>query len=340
MTKQTDFINKVSDGAIQSYLEVGVLPSVTIAQAILESGWGTSTLATKANNLFGIKGTYNGESYTANTKEYVNGAYQVVKANFRKYPTFEDSIEDHSKLLTADRYSGARWKTDYKEVTAALSSAGYATDPNYASTLNELIEEYNLTSYDTKSINESSTSKETDSSTDTDATNTAEVKPVDTSTDTDATDSSTNDTTTTGVPSDSTSTNDTSTDTAVDAPTDKSTSPAEKPADTSTTTTPAESTDTPDNVIIDSSKVSNSFDDSYALFKSTTKGYLVKTLEEDAILYLKDDYVKITGSYQVVQGGKTINVLETSDNVYVQDDSNSLLKVTDKGVNLLDSYTS
>lgn len=183
MSKQSEFIDKVKDGAITSYLSVGVLPSVTIAQSILESGWGSSTLSTKANNLFGIKGEYDGESVEMPTQEFTNGAYHTITAKFRKYPSFKESIEDHGEFLSAQRYQNLRWKINYKEVTADLHTDGYATAPDYANKLNTIIENYSLTKYDTQAFALEKDKKTLDTSDDTSSTSTKpetsdDVKPV------------------------------------------------------------------------------------------------------------------------------------------------------------------
>src|SRR5699024_4141733 len=130
-----------------------VLPSVTDAQAILESARGTSELARNANNLFGIKGNYNGKSYTINTKEYLNGRWTTVDAAFKKYPSFSESIKDHEAFFTSTpwrtkNYAAVFSATDYKSQSKALQSSGYATDPQYANKLINLIESEGLASWD------------------------------------------------------------------------------------------------------------------------------------------------------------------------------------------------
>ncbi|GAA3017869.1 LysM peptidoglycan-binding domain-containing protein [Tetragenococcus solitarius] len=125
--------------------------SVMIAQAIVESGWGSSTLSQAPNyNLFGIKGSYNGQSVKMPTQEFVNGRYITIKADFRKYPSYTASFQDNAALLSTSLYSGA-WKSNtnsYKDATAALTGL-YATAPNYNTVLNGIIENYNLTRFDT-----------------------------------------------------------------------------------------------------------------------------------------------------------------------------------------------
>ncbi len=148
MDKKT-FINKVKDGAVKGMKNYGVLASLTIAQGILESGWGSSALSTKANNLFGIKANGNQPYVVMKTKEYVNGKWITVDAKFRKYDSWNDSIEDHAKFLVENkRYKNLIGKKDYKTVCKLIQQDGYATDPNYASSLITIIEQNKLNQYD------------------------------------------------------------------------------------------------------------------------------------------------------------------------------------------------
>ena len=130
-----------------------ILPSVIVAQAILESARGTSELARKANNLFGIKGNYNGQSYTVKTKEYLNGKWTTVNAAFKKYPSYRESIIDHGNFFTSTPWRTQNYQrvlnaNDYKTQAKALQACGYATDPAYANKLINLIETNNLSSLD------------------------------------------------------------------------------------------------------------------------------------------------------------------------------------------------
>lgn len=151
------FIGKVSIGAIETYKTYGVLPSISIAQSILESGWGTSGLTTQANNLFGIKAyNWNGNIISMMTTEYEGGNAIQVMANFRNYNTWEESINDHGLFL----YENSRYKKagvfsteNYVEQAYSLQKAGYATDPSYAMLLIELISQYKLEQYDVQVIN-------------------------------------------------------------------------------------------------------------------------------------------------------------------------------------------
>lgn len=161
-TKQDIFIKKVKDGAIAGWHEGKILPSVTIAQACLESGWGTSELATKANNLFGIKAKddWKGESYTVRTAEYdKNNKKFYIDAAFRKYRNWQTSLVDHAKFFhegwREGHYTshGVIGQIDYKKACRGLQSAGYATSQEYASQLIGLIEMYKLYEYDTVAKN-------------------------------------------------------------------------------------------------------------------------------------------------------------------------------------------
>lgn len=94
MTDQ-EFLNKIKPDVIQDMHDSGILASLTAAQAFIESNKGGSKLSQEPNNnLFGIKGSYNGSYVTMKTKEYVNGKYIVVDAAFKKYPNWLASIKD------------------------------------------------------------------------------------------------------------------------------------------------------------------------------------------------------------------------------------------------------
>lgn len=148
MDEQT-FINKVKGGAVATMKKHGILASITIAQAILESGWGESQLTKTANNLFGIKRWGYPEFVTMPTTEYINGQPVEEQAEFRKYPSWDYSIADHTAfLLQNDRYKNLIGVTDYKQVCSLIQQDGYATDPGYSSSLIEIIEDNELHAFD------------------------------------------------------------------------------------------------------------------------------------------------------------------------------------------------
>ena len=152
---QRHFLSAIKQGAMDGAKE-GILPSITAAQAILESGWGSSELAkVPNNNLFGIKDSedWNGEIVTVPTQEYLNGDYITVNAAFRKYASWNDSVVDHAKFFTStewrkDNYRKVVNETDYRIAAQELKNAGYATDPNYPGKLIRLIEAYKLYEWD------------------------------------------------------------------------------------------------------------------------------------------------------------------------------------------------
>lgn len=147
--KSQNFIESVAQGAINGWTKYGVLPSVTVAQAILESGWGQSALSTQAHNLFGIKGSYNGQYVTMQTREVYNGQSYYIYDNFRKYANNSESVEDHGNFLYSNsRYANLLGDQSYASVARKLQADGYATDPSYASSLIKLVEMYNLTQLD------------------------------------------------------------------------------------------------------------------------------------------------------------------------------------------------
>lgn len=154
-TEQKNFIKTVGALASADMKKSGVLASLTIAQAITETGWGTSGLAAEGKALFGIKATksWKGKVYCKDTKECYDGVNLVaVKSEaFRAYDSWEESVTDHSAFLKANkRYKEVIGETDYKKACNAIKAAGYATDPEYANKLIEIIEQYKLTEFDGK----------------------------------------------------------------------------------------------------------------------------------------------------------------------------------------------
>ena len=143
-----EFIAKIGPLAKAEEERSGVLASLTIAQAILESGWGKSGLTVKGNALFGIKAgsNWHGKVYNTKTQECFDGRnFETITAGFRAYDSWAESIKDHSELLTGlSRYKKVVGEKDYKKACREIQAAGYATDPNYANKLIQIIEENNL----------------------------------------------------------------------------------------------------------------------------------------------------------------------------------------------------
>lgn len=151
---QSQFINRIGNASVKDFKRDKnnqIAPSITIAQAIVESAWGQSGLYQSANNVFGIKGAYHGMSSKFLTREVYNGNSVMVHANFRKYPNIEDSIEDHNILLR-NQFIGKNHAMNYKSDAKLLVKHGYATDPNYAKTLIATIQTYNLNRFDKEAV--------------------------------------------------------------------------------------------------------------------------------------------------------------------------------------------
>lgn len=162
---EADVIAKVGPLFTADQKKSGILASVSLAQFILESGYGKSELAQNANNCFGMKknlsgNTWSGSSwdgkniYTKKTQEEENGQMITITADFRKYSCVEDSIADHSAYLlgakngTALRYNGLKGCADYKKAVQIIKDGGYATSSTYVSKLCDIIERWGLTKYD------------------------------------------------------------------------------------------------------------------------------------------------------------------------------------------------
>ncbi len=154
--EKIEFIKNIYEVAIDNYKDYGILPSITISQAILESGWGDSTLSEEYNNLFGIKADnrWSGNTAEIETKENYD---DVIVGAFRAYDNFKSSIRDHGKFLYENeryRNNGLFEGKNYKEQAQALEDAGYSTAKDeegnliYADKLIRVIQENNLMLYD------------------------------------------------------------------------------------------------------------------------------------------------------------------------------------------------
>lgn len=146
-----EFILRLTVAAIESQRKSGVPASITIAQAALESAWGESDLAKAGKNLFGIKADsrWRGETLTLNTREYIKGKWLVVPAKWRKYASWQASIDDHAAFLKGNpRYQSCFLCQTTEAFAHALLKAGYATDPYYADKLLGLIAQHKLLAID------------------------------------------------------------------------------------------------------------------------------------------------------------------------------------------------
>ena len=164
--ESAEVVTKVATLFTANQKQSGILASVSMAQFILESGYGKSELAQNANNCFGMKSSLSGNSwagsawdghsvYTMQTGEQnTDGSYVTVTADFRKYGSIEDSIADHSAYLlgamngSKKRYEGLAGCTDYKKAVQIIKDGGYATSLDYMQNLCRGIEQWNLTQFD------------------------------------------------------------------------------------------------------------------------------------------------------------------------------------------------
>lgn len=152
--KAMDYINKFKSIAIKSMQDEKVPASITLAQGVFESGYGESYLAANGNNHFGIKcHQWKGDSIFKIDDDYVGGV--IVPSCFRKYDNAEDSYRDHIFFLRSNRIYNSLFELDvmdYKGWARGLLAAGYATNPQYAGKLIELIERYRLYEYDQEAM--------------------------------------------------------------------------------------------------------------------------------------------------------------------------------------------
>ncbi|SCQ57919.1 Large surface protein A [Propionibacterium freudenreichii] len=157
---EAGYIRWVAGFAQEEQRRYGVPAAVSIAQSILESGWGQSSLTAVDNNYFGIKCPAYGSPFVSgctsySTNEWVNGGYVTIQAGFRSYNSPADSFLDHGFFLSlgdptnsANRYYPAFLTTNDRDFVRAIAAAGYATDPTYANKIIGFMDRYNLYQYD------------------------------------------------------------------------------------------------------------------------------------------------------------------------------------------------
>ena len=149
--KPQDFINAIKDDAVASAVKTNVYASFSIADAALESAWGTSKLSVQGHNLFGVKAdsSWTGDTISFRTREFLNKKWVFVNALWRKYPSWLGSFTDHAEFLRDNkRYEKAFLADNVEEFTIAIANAGYATDPIYASKIISIIKQHQLKSFD------------------------------------------------------------------------------------------------------------------------------------------------------------------------------------------------
>lgn len=150
--KQTEFCNSIAQ-ALRKYAPSYniICYSAIIAQAIIESNWGKSSLSAKYHNYFGIKcgSNWDGKSVNMTTKEeYTRGSITTIKDNFRVYDSLEDGVKGYLLFINTKRYANLKNVYDYKTYIENIKADGYATSSKYVSTIVKTVEKYNLTQYD------------------------------------------------------------------------------------------------------------------------------------------------------------------------------------------------
>ena len=147
-----EFIEVIAKYVIKYANDYGIkVHSPIIAQAILESGWGGSTLASKYNNFFGLKcgGSWKGKSVNMATKEeYTVGTLTDIRANFRVYDSIEDGVKGYFEFINYSRYANLKGVKDPEEYCRRIKADGYATSSTYVTNLMRVIRDNNLTRFD------------------------------------------------------------------------------------------------------------------------------------------------------------------------------------------------
>ena len=160
-----EFIEYMAPMATAAINYALILPSVTIAQACLESAYGTSDLAVNAHNVFGMKAELSGNTwpsawdgtsiYTKKSPEQdEQGNTTYLESDFRRYPDVQQSVIDHTLYLAGamkdsePRYKGLVGELSYRKAAQIIKDGGYATDINYVDKICSIIETYDLTLYD------------------------------------------------------------------------------------------------------------------------------------------------------------------------------------------------
>ncbi len=144
---QRSFLAQVSNEAITVAAKRGLYPSVIVAQAAIETGWGTSVLAQKANNYFGIKADKNwtGAVFNAKTQEEVDGEMTDTTANFRKYNSLSESVADYgAKIANSSYYTGTFRINAADGIAAAEGLTKWATASKYVTSVQDTIRKYDL----------------------------------------------------------------------------------------------------------------------------------------------------------------------------------------------------
>lgn len=154
-TIREEFVTQIIPSAQKLQRQYGILASISMAQAMVESDFGQSQLASDYHNLYGVKTTSDDpNSIDFATAEYIDDEWIEIIDYFKVYPDWDASMTAHAELI----YYGVSWDenyysaviagTNYREQAQGLQASGYATDPDYAQKLIHMIEEWDLNQYD------------------------------------------------------------------------------------------------------------------------------------------------------------------------------------------------
>lgn len=154
------FINEIAPLIQAKAFSLGYkFPSTIIAQAILESNYGKSELSSKYHNYFGMKcgSSWKGNSVNMTTKEEVNCSTITIKDNFRAYSSMSDGVNGYFDFISTSRYANLKNATSYKDYAEKIKSDGYATSSSYVTSLCNLVEKLDLTTYDNATVSTAET---------------------------------------------------------------------------------------------------------------------------------------------------------------------------------------
>ena len=150
----SEFIEQIGEYVKKYACKYGIIiHSPIIAQAILESGWGRSTLASKYHNYFGLKcgGSWTGKSVNMQTsEEYEVGVHTQIRDNFRVFDDMESGIKGYFDFINYSRYANLKGVTDPETYVKNIKNDGYATSSKYVENLMKVVRDNNLTRFDGK----------------------------------------------------------------------------------------------------------------------------------------------------------------------------------------------
>lgn len=152
--EQQNFINSIYE-ALCKYAPTYNIKcySAIIGQAILESGWGKSKLASNFHNYFGLKcgSSWKGKSVNMKTfEEFKGGTMTQIPDNFRVFDNLDSGVKGYLDFINTKRYSNLKNVSSPKEYLQNIKNDGYATSSTYVDSVMKIVTSYNLTSYDSK----------------------------------------------------------------------------------------------------------------------------------------------------------------------------------------------